>query len=428
MTSTFLARIALAGMLCPLAIAGCSDSAGDNSPFIPNQGISKIVITSTQTAVFGGTAFGSAGTYDKIQGVAYGAIDPNDPRNQVITDIALAPVNANGMVEYQVPFYILKPSDLGKGNGKVFYEPPNRGGKQFGSFNMTGAAVANDPGTTAADATSKPTTVPATTTATYPAFLMNQGYTLVWSGWDVEPMTGSNVLAAVLPVARNPDGSPIVGPVYEYLVADNATTFCQITYHTPTSMDTSRSTLTARQRIADPPAVIPSTDWKWNGVGTCGVTNPAGTNVGNSNSISLTSGNFKQGWIYELTYEGQNPPVLGVGNAAIRDFVSFIKYASSDRQGTANPLAGGVTHLMGWALSQPARLMNDFVWLGFNQDTNGKIVFDGILDWIGGGNGMSMNYRFGQVGRTERNRQHHMAQTEGIFPFSYTTTADPNTG
>ena len=105
-----------------------------------------------------------------------------------------------------------------------------------------------------------------------------------------------------------------------------------------------------------------------------------------------------------------------------------MRNSKQDGYGTANPLAGDITAVTGWGLSQPARLWNDYVWLGFNQDTNGKKVFDGLFNWIGGGNGLGINYRFAQVGRTERNRQHHIAQTEGVFPFSYTTTTDPFTG
>ena len=427
------AVVLFAMSLLGISLVGCG-GGGNSTPAAVTaaplpQGITKIVISSTQTAVFGGTSFGSVGTYDKIQGTAFGVINPNDPKNQVITDIALAPTNANGMVEYQIPFYILKPTNLANGNHKVFYEPPNRGGKQYGSLNQTGSASANDPGTVAADATAAPSTVPATTVATYPAFLMNQGYSLVWTGWDVEPMTAANPMAAVLPVAKNPDGSAITGPVYEYLVADNATTTCQVTYYSPVSTATSAATLTMRNHMTDTPTIVPSSGWSWNGPGTCGITNPAGTNVGNSNSISLANGaSFQQSWIYELTYTAQNPPVLAVGNATIRDFISFIRNASADSLGTANPLAGNATAVASFCVSQPCRLMNDFIWLGFNQDTNGKQVFDGVLNWIGVGNGMSTNYRFGQVGRTERNRQHHIAQTEGVFPFSYATTTDPNSG
>jgi Alpha/beta hydrolase domain len=403
-----------------VSFLGCG-GGGDSTP-APAQGIYKIVITSTDNAVFGGTSFGSVGTYNKIKGTAYGVINPNDPKNQVIADIALAPTNANGMVEYQVPFYILKPTDMSKGNHKVFYEVNNRGGKQFSGFNQTKMAVSNDPGTVAADASAAPSTVPATTVATYPAFLMNKGYSLVWSGWDMEPMIAANVMPAVLPIAKNPNGSTITGPVYEYLVADNPTTSCQITYYNPVDNNTTASTLTMRHYLTDTPTVVPSSGWSWGGPGSCS------SNSSNSNSISLTGANFQQSWIYELTYTAKNPYVAGMGNAAIRDFVSFIRNASVDSIGTPNPLAGNANVVLSFSLSQPARLMNDFVWLGFNQDTNGKPVFDGVFNWIGGGNGMSMNYRFAQVGRTERNRQHHIAQTEGVFPFSYTTTTDSLSG
>jgi hypothetical protein len=77
-------------------------------------------------------------------------------------------------------------------------------------------------------------------------------------------------------------------------------------------------------------------------------------------------------------------------------------------------------------VSQPARTLNDFTNLGFNQAENGRIVFDGMLQWIGAGDGLSMNYRFSQPGRTERNRQDHLFN-EAVFPFANVSTYDPIT-
>jgi hypothetical protein len=54
-------------------------------------------------------------------------------------------------------------------------------------------------------------------------------------------------------------------------------------------------------------------------------------------------------------------------------------------------------------------------------------VFDGLMQWIAAGDGISMNYRWSQPGRTERNRQDHLFQ-EAIFPFANVTTFDPITG
>jgi Alpha/beta hydrolase domain len=78
-------------------------------------------------------------------------------------------------------------------------------------------------------------------------------------------------------------------------------------------------------------------------------------------------------------------------------------------------------------VSQPGRLLNDFRHLGFNQAENGQKVFDGMLQWIAAGDGINMNYRFSQPGRTERNRQDHLF-VEGVFPFASVTTTDPFTG
>ena len=402
-----------------IVLSACS---GGTTPAV--QGITKIVIDSAKSekVTFAGTTFGtggSVGTYEKVRGTAYGQIDPNDPKNQVIADIALATKNpATGMVEYSLDFFILKPTDLSKGNHKVFYEAPNRGNKTYTSFAGM-AGTANNPGAGgAADINS---------TANYPAFLLNKGYTLVWSGWDAEPMSPNapDLIKAVLPLAKNPDGSSITGPMYEYIVNDNATTKCAMTYYSPVSSDTTKATLTKRQFMTDTPITVPASSWAWGGASSCGVSSTSTS----TNSIAFVDGSaFQQSWIYELNYTAKDPYVATVGFAAIRDFMAFLRKAARDVEGTPNPMAGDITSIVSWTFSQPARLFNDYVWLGFNQALDGSKVFDGNLNTIGGGNGLGNNYRFAQVGRTERNRQNHIAQTEGVFPFSYTTTTDALSG
>lgn len=403
----------LAIMLAAI-MAGCDGSDGPPPapappppPAPPVQGITKIVIDTakSETVTFGGTTFGTVGTYQKIRGTAFGQLDPNDPKNQVMADIALAEKNpTTGLVEYSTAFFILKPSDMSKGNKKIFFEAPNRGNKLFGGFN--GTAGGNNPGTVAADAS--------VAGAAYPAFLMNQGYTLVWAAWDQEPMgTTADVMRVTGPIAKNPNGTSITGPVYEYIVNDNTTTTSFTTYYNTNSTDTTQAKLTRRQYMTDAPVTLAAADWSWTSANTMALAGNAA---------------FQRGWIYELTYTAKDPYVAAIGMAAVRDLMAFLRNASADTVGTANPLAGNVTSVASWTLSQPSRLMNDFIWLGFNQDLTGKKVFDGVLNWIGGGNGLGINYRFAQVGRTERNRQNHLAQFEGVFPFSYTTTTDALTG
>ena len=122
-----------------------------------------------------------------------------------------------------------------------------------------------------------------------------------------------------------------------------------------------------------------------------------------------------------------NPTVNGLGFAAIRDFNSFLRYATADDSGTPNPLAGDVTRIYTETSSQPARTLNDFTHLGFNQDESGNKVFDGMMQWIGAGDGINMNYRWSQTKRTERNRQEEL-YLEGLFPFANQTTIDPISG
>jgi len=361
--------------------------------------ITQIVLVTKQSPTFESRSFGpggAVGMYEKLVGIAHGEIDPRDPRNALITDIALAPRNAAGHVEYTMDFYILKPIDLSKGNRKLFFEVNNRGNKLFGAFN--GSSLNNDP-TTAADAGT--------------AFVMNQGYALAWSGWDPTAAPGNSRLTIRPPVAHNADGSSITGPSYEYLVFDNSTTTSAAITYPAASLDTTQARLTMRQHLTDAPVAIASTDWEFITPKSIHLL-PAGTA-------------FHQSAIYELSYTAKDPTVAGLGFAATRDFISFLRHASADDLGNPNPLAGAVSETLGFTISQPARYVNDFVWLGFNEDENGQPVFDGIENWIGAGDGVALNFRFAQPGRTERNRQNHL-YPEGIFPFAFATTHDKLTG
>ena len=166
--------------------------------------------------------------------------------------------------------------------------------------------------------------------------------------------------------------------------------------------------------LDDPPQAIPASGWEYVDNGSAIRLLPAG-----KASRPTTFTNFRT--------RPKIPSVNGIGFAAVRDFNSFLRYAAADSGGTSNPLAGDVTRIYTFAFSQPARMLNDFRNLGFNEDENGKIVFDGMLQWIAAGDGINMNYRFSQPGRTERNRQDQL-YAEGVFPFANQRTTDPITG
>ena len=181
-------RAALLGLLT-FAIAGIA--------YPVDARITGLQITSVQSPAFGGASFGNAGQYETLVGTASGEVDPADPLNAIITDIELAPRNARGMVEYSMDVVITKPIDTSRGNGTLLHDVPNRGRIRSPELNVGGNA------TTIGD-----------------GFLESQGYTLVDSGWEGDLTTG---LRIALPIARNPDGTEITGPVRSEYIVDEPT-------------------------------------------------------------------------------------------------------------------------------------------------------------------------------------------------------------
>src|SRR5215218_2121726 len=203
-------------------------------------------ITETVTPIFDGQSFGTVGQYERLQGTIKGVLDPKSPFNAGIADIQLAPVNAAGMVEYSANFMIFRPVDPSKGNRKVVYEINNRGNILGFGFHNDAAANSNDP-KSAADAGN--------------GFLMRNGYTLVLSGWDpISPKTpgiGAGPIKLDVPIAKNADGSSIVGPAMEeFIVDDDKTVKGQLTYPAA-ELDTSKASLMVRTLVDDTPTPIP---------------------------------------------------------------------------------------------------------------------------------------------------------------------------
>ncbi len=345
-----------------------------------------------QSPTFGELSFGAVGQYEKLRGTAHGELDPADPRNALITDIELAPVNASGMVEYSMDIFILKPIDLSQGNHRMFFDFNNRGQMRLGRLNDV--ALTNDP-TTAEHAGT--------------GFIMNLRYTIASNGWDFGATGTANMK---IPVPRL---TGITGPSYEYINFDNpnATSF-NLAFPAAT-LDKSQAKLTVRARLDDEPITVPDSDWDY--------TSSAGTAI----RLLPPGTTFQQSHIYEFTYTAKDPAVSGIGLAATRDWITFLRYAAADDFGNPNPLAGDVQHTVSYSISQPSRTLNDFQNLGFNEGEDGRRVLDGILSHTGGGSGDQINYRFGQTGRTERNRQNHL-YPEGVFPFAHQVLTDHLSG
>lgn len=361
--------------------------------------ITRIEITQIESPAFGGASFGTIGAYEKLVGRAFGEVDPQDPQNRVIADLTLAPRNARGMVEYDTGILLLRPIDPTKGNHHLFYELTNRGViLSLRAFNESPNPATTNP--VAADAGN--------------GFLMRQGYTILFTGWDISAV---GPLASNFPIAGKRGGAPVVGPAVEELIFDNLPPAPQPTTATlsypAATLDTTRATLTVRTRFDDAQTAIAATSWRFNDARTIQLL-PEGTR-------------FLPGRLYELAYQATDPRVSGLALAAVRDIPAFLHHARSDDTGAANPLAGQIERIIAHGISQPARLLHDFVQLGFNRDEHGRQVFDGILNYIAGASGGFFNQRFAQPFRTHR--QHIGRWTpERMFPFANQLLFDPVTG
>jgi Alpha/beta hydrolase domain len=386
-----LSRLGVASLLATASVLAAAPVAQAR--------ITQIQI-SNRTLAFGGYSFAGVGQYEVITGIATGEVSPTNPQNALITDIQLAPRNSNGNVVYRHNFYILKPLDLNKGNRKVMYEPPNRGGKTYQTLNNTPTG-GNDPA-----ALTDPAVLG-------DSFLWTRGYTTVWSGWENNlGALGGLTATASFPVAVGAGNTTVTGPGYEYIVT-GANTFALNYPANSGNQGAPDAVLTHRVHLDDPAVTVPTSGWAY-------------TDATNT-AIKLTPGPFVNNDIYEFSYIAKNPTVNGLGLAAIRDFNSFLRYSTQDDSSTANPIFGYVDRIYTETSSQPARTLNDFTHLGFNEDENHKKVFDGMMQWIGAGDGLNMNYRWSQTKRTNRNRQ-ELLYLEGLYPFANVPTTDPISG
>jgi hypothetical protein len=385
--------------------------------------IVRVEITQT-TPAWGGRNFGEIGGYERVIGKAYGEIDPQSPSNTMIQDIALAPKNARGMVEYSTDIDILRPADRSKSNGVLFFNIINRGNK--GGLALFNVDVPGGPANLG--------NINAVTEAG-DGFMQQQGYTVVWFGWQPDVVGGNNRMTMQVPIAKNPDGSEITGTVRNELTVQRPATtlplqsgwFTAGSKPYPTVSTDNKTaladgflpTLSVRVRENEPRTVIPNSEWSF---GSCEADKAAAVNDW---QICYPAG-FRPGRLYELTYRAKDPLVLGLGFAAARDLGAFLKASEKDDSGAANPayVQGAKAIVMG--SSQSGRFIRSLIHLGFNRDEAGKIVFEGALPHIGGGL-MPLNVRFGQPGRATTNTTDHLFPG-AEFPFAYAKVTDPLTG
>ncbi|WP_431281734.1 alpha/beta hydrolase domain-containing protein [Humitalea sp. 24SJ18S-53] len=342
---------------------------------------------------FEGRAFDATGPYVRITGRATIAVDPADPRNAVIADIDRAPRNAAGRVEAVADVVLLRPADPARGNGTLLVDVPNRGRKLAPQLFDDSAQPGANRATQAADAGI--------------GFLHRAGTSMAWIGWQADIPSAPGQLALAAPALAG-----VTGPSREEFLFDHTRSPATAALAWPMA-DPANLTVTVRAHWADPRQTPPGLAIRATGPQQVEITRPAT--------------GFDAAALYEVTYTARDPIVLGLGYAATRDVAAFLRREG----GPQNPLAAAgrptIHRAIGFGVSQSGRFLRDFLWMGFNEDTSGRVVFDGLMPHIAGARRMATNVRFGQAGRNARHPQDPAWQAD-LFPFTYVTLDDELSG
>lgn len=282
--------------------------------------------------------------YERIAAKVYFAVDPRLPANRAIVDIDLAPRNAAGLVEFSADLLVLRPKDAAKSNGTAFLEIANRGSSPFwGALNL-GAARGMPGKQDMGD-----------------HFMLDQGFTLVWVGWQFD-VTGTSNVKLYAPVLAG-----VTGKVRTEILVNQKAASEALPYATASVPSGS---LTVRDQAEGQRIAIPNDQWKLSG-----------------DRIEFASG-FEPGRLYDFVYTAKDPTVAGLGMVAVRDYVSYMKQRNE------------VKRAIGAGISQSGRFLRSFLADGFNGDEQGKRVFDGVWAHVAGGGHGDFNQRFAQAGRT----------------------------
>ena len=324
----------------------------------------------TRTDVSDGAAFGDTGAYELLTGRIRFAVDPKNARNQVIVDLDKAPRNAAGKVEFSADLSILKPKDPAKGNGTLLLDVVNRGAKTVSrSFDR---AAGNSEGD---------------------GMMLRRGFTVAWVGWEFDAPQRDGVTGISVPAAAG-----VKGRVRATLTPTSSTptaTFADLIRYAPSDAAAASATLSVRDGALGKPSAFKRAEFSLAG-----------------NDVSLEGG-FQAGRTYELEYEAANPPVAGLGFAAVRDTAAWIKDASDAPVKAQRALAFGA--------SQSGRFLRTFLYFGFNGDEQSRLVFDGVMAHIAGASRIDLNRRWATPTG--------LAQFDATsFPFADAALRDPATG
>jgi hypothetical protein len=298
-------------------------------------------------------------------------------------------------VEFAADFALLRPVDPARGNRGLLLDVPNRGRKvALGMFNS--AVRVPDP-TTAADFGN--------------GFLMRHGWTVAWIGWQPDVPRVDGLMALDVPRARGANGLVRCefrpnAPADVLPMADR--------YHIPhpaAEPDDPGARLTVRVHAGAPAAAVARTAWRF-------ARRVEGRLVADASHVHLEGG-FAPGRIYDLVYRAVDSPLVGLGLLAVRDTAGFLRWAPA---AAGNPCAGALERAYVFGVSQSGRFLRHLLYLGLDEDEQGRLVFDAVVPHVAGARRGEFNLRFGQP---SLNAQESVGS---LFPFTDEIQIDPVTG
>ena len=341
-----------------------------------------------------GKTFGDVGPYQQLDGTVHFAVDPNRPANAGIADLQRAPRDAHGLVRCSADVRLLQPVALQRGNQRLLLDIVNRGNPTV-LTNFNSAVGRLEPGN---------------------GFLMRQGYTVVWCGWQDDVPATPGLIRIDVPEAVDADGKPLAGKIAVTFQPDTRVHVQLLSDrlhrpHPARDLDDHDATLTVQDHEDAPPHTIPRQQWSFARL-------EGGRVVPDATHVHLASG-FVPGKVYQVVYTTVGAPVIGMGLLAVRDMVSFLRYGSAQE---GNPCAGHIQYTYSFGRSQSGRFLRHFLYLGLNQDEQDRTVFDGLIPLVAGGGRGEFNQRFGQPSNANK------YSVKNLFPFHDTTQTDPDTG
>ena len=351
-----------------------------------------------------GRAWGLAGPYEALSGIVHFEADPDNPANRIVTDIALAPRNERGRVEFRSNFFLLKPTDAARGNGAVLYEVSNRGGKgMLGYFNN--AVGSRDP---------------RSAEEMGDGFLLEHGFSLLWLGWQFDVPRRDGQMRLHAPVATD-GGAPVTGLVRSEVVVtervfDRSLADRSHIAYAVADPDDPANVMTVRDGVGRPRRVVPRDRWRFARLG------ENGEIVADPTRVHLEGG-FEPHKLYDVVYRAQDPALVGLGPAAVRDLISRLKYGASPELGLP---AGAIDRAVAWGVSQSGRFLRTFLYHGYNADEQGRRAFDGVMAHVAGAGRGSFNHRFAQPSRDGHPFLNKLYPSD-IFPFTDVVQHDPET-